>query len=88
LHLQDTINYLSGNIGSDYEKTVAVLNQDSASMEVAYAISSKAAANAPSFPHGEEYISTHHIQSSHYYLYSHGFASNHYPLKKILPFFL
>ncbi|XP_078180986.1 putative apyrase 3 [Carex rostrata] len=72
-YLWDTINYLMGNIGSDYSKTVGVLNQESASTEMTYAISSKAAANAAEFPGGEEYISTHHIQSNHHYLYSHGY---------------
>lgn len=73
-----------GNIGSDYSKTVGVLNQESASTEMTYAISSKAAANAAEFPAGEEYISTNHIQSNHYYLYSHGFASHYYYLISVI----
>ncbi|KAJ3684284.1 hypothetical protein LUZ61_013448 [Rhynchospora tenuis] len=61
-----------GNVGADYSKTVAVLNQESASVQMAYAVSAKAAANAPKFPGGEQYIAAHRIQSNNYYLYSHG----------------
>ncbi|KAJ3684285.1 hypothetical protein LUZ61_013449 [Rhynchospora tenuis] len=69
----DTINYLMGNLGGDYTKTVAVLTQEAASVQMAYAVSAKAAMNAPKFPSGEEYITAHHIQSNNYYLYSHGY---------------
>ncbi|KAJ4771967.1 Ectonucleoside triphosphate diphosphohydrolase 5 [Rhynchospora pubera] len=72
-YLWESINYLMGNVGGDYSKTVAVLNQESASVQMAYAVSAKAAANAPKFPGGEEYITAHHIQSNNYYLYSHGY---------------
>ncbi|KAJ3684286.1 hypothetical protein LUZ61_013450 [Rhynchospora tenuis] len=72
-YVWDTINYLMGNLVGDYSNTVAVLTQESASMQVAYAVSVKAAANAPKFPNGEEYITAHQIQSNNYYLYSHGY---------------
>ncbi|KAJ4804030.1 Ectonucleoside triphosphate diphosphohydrolase 5 [Rhynchospora pubera] len=73
VYLWETINYLMGNVGRDYSKTVAVLNQDVATVQMAYAVSSEAAANVPNFPRGEEYITAHHIRSNNYYLYSHGY---------------
>ncbi|KAJ3690908.1 hypothetical protein LUZ61_020072 [Rhynchospora tenuis] len=73
VYLWETINYLMGNVGRDYSKTVAVLNQDVATVQMAYAVSLKAAINAPKLPRGEEYITAHHIQSNNYYLYSHGY---------------
>ncbi|KAJ1688916.1 hypothetical protein LUZ63_013071 [Rhynchospora breviuscula] len=72
-YLWGTINYLLGNVGSDYSKTVAVLAQESASAQMTYALSAKAAANAPMFSKGEQYIAMHYLQETNYYLYSHGY---------------
>lgn len=52
---------------------VRVIDLGGASVQMAYAISAQAAANAPTT--GEEYITMHHLKGTNYYLYVHRFYS-------------
>lgn len=71
--MQVTLNFLLGNLKSKYPNTVGVVDLGGGSVQMAYAISEKAAKKSPKTKDGNSYVKELSLQGTKYYLYVYRF---------------
>lgn len=74
--VQVAINYLLGKFGGKYSDTVAVVDLGGGSLQMAYALSDKAAAAAPAAGDNTTYVVDKLVIGNHYNLYVHRYCNS------------